>query len=83
LIRHSGYFGFVVHTPLNLSFGRRIMTHEFDGKKYEKASAHQKEWGARLIEELGLRGTEHVLDLGCGDGTLTVRKLWDVVDRVD
>jgi trans-aconitate 2-methyltransferase len=47
------------------------MTHEFDGKKYEKASAHQKEWGAALIGELNLRGTECVLDLGCGDGALT------------
>lgn len=25
------------------------MTHEFDGKKYEKASAHQQEWGSKLI----------------------------------
>jgi trans-aconitate 2-methyltransferase len=49
------------------------MPHEFDGKKYEKASAHQKEWGTKLIAELGLRGDEHVLDLGCGDGTLTTQ----------
>jgi trans-aconitate 2-methyltransferase len=49
------------------------MTHEFDGKKYEKASAHQSEWGAKLITELDLQGTERVLDLGCGDGTLTAR----------
>ena len=49
------------------------MTHEFDGKKYEQASAHQKEWGERLIGELDLRGDERVLDLGCGDGVLTVR----------
>jgi trans-aconitate 2-methyltransferase len=49
------------------------MTHEFDGKKYEKASTHQKEWGAKLIAELGLRGTERVLDLGCGDGVLTAQ----------
>ncbi|MBA3015459.1 MAG: methyltransferase domain-containing protein [Proteobacteria bacterium] len=49
------------------------MAHEFDGKKYEKSSAHQKEWGAKLIRELGLKGTERVLDLGCGDGTLTVQ----------
>ncbi|WP_163336962.1 methyltransferase domain-containing protein [Desulfopila sp. IMCC35008] len=47
------------------------MTHEFDGKKYEKASDHQKEWGQALIAELDLRGDEYVLDLGCGDGTLT------------
>lgn len=49
------------------------MPHEFDGKKYEKASTHQKEWGAKLIAELGLQGTERVLDLGCGDGALTAK----------
>jgi len=49
------------------------MTHEFDGRRYEKASAHQKEWGTKLIAELGLKGTERVLDLGCGDGTLTAQ----------
>ncbi len=47
------------------------MPHEFDGRKYEQASAHQKEWGRKLIAELALRGDERVLDLGCGDGTLT------------
>ena len=47
------------------------MAHEFDGKKYEKASSHQKEWGAKLISELALRGNERVLDLGCGDGVNT------------
>lgn len=49
------------------------MTHEFDGNKYEKASTHQKEWGAKLLSEIALSGTESVLDLGCGDGTNTVR----------
>ncbi len=47
------------------------MAHEFDGKKYEKASAHQKEWGAKLISELALKGNERVLDLGCGSGVNT------------
>jgi trans-aconitate 2-methyltransferase len=47
------------------------MAHEFDGKKYTAASAHQKEWGAKLIEELRISGTERILDLGCGDGALT------------
>ncbi|MDD2335218.1 MAG: methyltransferase domain-containing protein [Geobacteraceae bacterium] len=47
------------------------MTHEFDGNKYAKASAHQKEWGASIIADLSLKGTERVLDLGCGDGVLT------------
>ena len=49
------------------------MAHEFDGKKYAEASSHQQEWGTRLIAELELQGDERVLDLGCGDGTLTAR----------
>jgi trans-aconitate methyltransferase len=49
------------------------MTHEFDGKRYAQASAHQKEWGTTLIGELNLEGTERVLDLGCGDGALTAQ----------
>jgi len=44
---------------------------DFDGKKYAGSSAHQKEWGSRLISELSFRGDERVLDLGCGDGALT------------
>lgn len=46
-------------------------TFEFNGEKYEKASKHQKEWGARLISQLQLKGNESILDLGCGDGALT------------
>jgi trans-aconitate 2-methyltransferase len=49
------------------------MTHEFDGKKYAKASAHQKEWGLELISEFDLEGNEDILDLGCGDGVLTAQ----------
>ena len=40
------------------------MAHEFDDRKYEGASVHQKQWGARLIAELNLWGSERVLDLG-------------------
>jgi trans-aconitate 2-methyltransferase len=47
------------------------MAHEFDADSYEKASAHQKEWGTKLVSELGLRGSERVLDLGCGEGAIT------------
>jgi trans-aconitate 2-methyltransferase len=49
------------------------MPYEFDGNKYAEASIHQREWGERIIAELDLQGTERVLDLGCGDGTLTAR----------
>ena len=47
------------------------MTFEFDGKQYELASAHQTSWGERMVELLPLRGTERVLDIGCGDGRVT------------
>jgi trans-aconitate 2-methyltransferase len=46
---------------------------DFDGEQYAKASSHQKEWGALIIDELELTGGESVLDLGCGDGALTKR----------
>jgi hypothetical protein len=36
---------------------------EFDGERYEQASAHKKERGQRLIEELGLSVEEDILDL--------------------
>ncbi len=49
------------------------MTFEFDGEKYKAASRHQKEWGAKLISELTLTGSEHILDLGCGDGAITFK----------
>lgn len=50
---------------------------EFDGQKYKSASSHQKEWGAGILAELCLEGTEAILDLGCGDGVLT-KKLADL-----
>ena len=49
------------------------MAFDFDGEKYRKASAHQKQWGLKLIAELDLAGSERVLDLGCGDGALTAQ----------
>jgi trans-aconitate 2-methyltransferase len=56
----------------------RPRAHEFDGGKYRAASRHQKEWGRKLIAGLALSGGERVLDLGCGDGTLTA----EIADRL-
>lgn len=44
---------------------------EFDGVRYRSASKHQKEWGQQIIAQLDLDGSERVLDLGSGDGSLT------------
>jgi trans-aconitate methyltransferase len=49
------------------------MPFEFDAEKYKRASAHQKEWGTKLIAELDLAGDEKILDLGCGDGDITAQ----------
>lgn len=46
-------------------------TFEFSGEKYKQVSRHQKEWGNKLISELSLKGSESILDLGCGDGVLS------------
>jgi trans-aconitate methyltransferase len=48
-----------------------MTVYEFNGNKYRKASSHQKEWGQKLISELRFNGREKILDLGCGDGSLT------------
>lgn len=45
----------------------------FDGAKYNLASAHQKEWGNELISAFPFTGHESILDLGCGDGVLTAK----------
>ena len=50
-----------------------MSSYDFDPDEYHLASGHQKEWGNRLIDELHLKGDEVILDLGCGEGTLTAR----------
>jgi trans-aconitate 2-methyltransferase len=47
------------------------MSFEFDGEKYKKASSHQKEWANKILDELHFKGDEIILDLGCGNGTIT------------
>jgi trans-aconitate methyltransferase len=69
LRHHAGTYpviGKSVREIINMAF-------EFDGEKYKKASSHQKEWGKRIISELKLQGDERILDLGCGDGTVTAQ----------
>src|SRR5262249_44017886 len=56
------------------------MSFEFDARRYQEASAHQQEWGQRLIAELDLQGHERILDVGSGDGSLS-QKLAAAVPR--
>ena len=45
--------------------------YKWDAREYEKHSQGQQKWARELIEKISLKGTENVLDLGCGDGKVT------------
>jgi trans-aconitate methyltransferase len=60
--------------------GQGRLVESWDGRDYERHSSHQRQWAGDLIGELELRGDERILDLGCGDGTLT-RRLAKLVPR--
>jgi trans-aconitate 2-methyltransferase len=44
---------------------------DWDAADYVAHSAAQQAWARELIAQLGLRGDERVLDIGCGDGRAT------------
>jgi len=44
---------------------------EWDAAEYAANSTVQQTWARELIAQLHLRGDEHVLDVGCGDGKVT------------
>ena len=48
-----------------------MKNYKWDAKEYEKHSQGQQKWARELIEKISLKGTENVLDLGCGDGKVT------------
>ena len=56
------------------------MIYEFDGRQYEKASAHQTRWGEDMVMLMTLGGTEAILDIGCGDGRVTQKLALRVPD---
>jgi trans-aconitate methyltransferase len=44
---------------------------EWNAADYAANSIVQQTWARELIAKLNLRGDEHILDLGCGDGKVT------------
>jgi len=44
---------------------------QWNAAEYAANSAVQQSWARELIARLQLRGDEHVLDVGCGDGKVT------------
>ena len=48
-----------------------MKNYKWDAQEYEKHSQGQQKWARELIEKISLKGTEKVLDIGCGDGKVT------------
>lgn len=44
---------------------------KWDPADYCNHSSDQKRWGLELLNKITLNGDERILDIGCGDGTLT------------
>jgi trans-aconitate methyltransferase len=45
--------------------------YEWNAEDYAQHSSQQQEWARELIDKLRLEGSEHLLDIGCGDGKVT------------
>jgi trans-aconitate 2-methyltransferase len=48
-----------------------ILVREWDAAEYERLSAPQTRWGARVLGLIDLRGDEAAIDAGCGTGRVT------------
>ncbi|MCK9151897.1 class I SAM-dependent methyltransferase [Methanobacterium alcaliphilum] len=47
--------------------------YKWDAEDYRKSSSNQERWAKELMELLKLKGSEQVLDIGCGDGRITAK----------
>lgn len=44
---------------------------DWDARAYSRVALPHRDWATALLDRLGLRGDEHVLDAGCGSGQVT------------
>jgi len=56
---------------------KNAMDH-WNPKDYHKNSSDQQKWGLELLNKITFSGNERVLDIGCGDGKLTM----EIANRV-
>lgn len=47
--------------------------HQWDPRDYEKNSSAQERAALATLSKLELKGDEHILDIGCGDGRITLK----------
>ncbi len=50
-----------------------VLPYRWDARDYAQHSSIQFLWALELIRKLELKGHEHVLDIGCGDGKVTAK----------
>ncbi|HET6832202.1 MAG TPA: methyltransferase domain-containing protein [Solirubrobacterales bacterium] len=50
-------------------------TRDWDAATYDRVSTPQQQWARAVVDRLGLRGDEVVLDAGCGTGRVTAMLL--------
>src|SRR5580693_224613 len=50
---------------------KKARTAKWNAADYAANSVVQQSWAREIIARLKLRGDEHVLDVGCGDGKVT------------
>lgn len=46
---------------------------KWNAEGYANHSSPQQEWGTELFNKLSLEGNERLLDIGCGDGKITIK----------
>lgn len=51
----------------------KLAQYKWNPEDYEKNSSAQEKWADALISGLKLKGDEHILDIGCGDGKITAK----------
>ena len=51
--------------------GKAVPSARWNAAEYAANSVVQQSWARELIARLQLRGDEHILDVGCGDGKVT------------
>jgi trans-aconitate 2-methyltransferase len=57
--------------PLQKKSGGTVSSAKWDAADYAANSVIQQSWARELIARFNLRGDEHILDIGCGDGKVT------------
>jgi len=65
-------FRFLTFSLLLFTFCNLAAADYWNGSDYAQNSSVQQSHGQRLFSSLSLKGNEKILDVGCGDGKLTV-----------